>query len=85
MMKIGQRFSLTDFCVFVENQGVKRHGACIVLKIVYQNKGKKIMTEAGLYKLRMKADTKMLREYFSGVSIESLRRRFGCSEKRIRK
>ena len=42
------------------------------------------MTEAGLYKLRMKADTKMLREYCSGVSIESLRRRYGCSEKRIR-
>ena len=42
------------------------------------------MTDVQRYKLAMKGDMKMLREFFSGVPIESLRDRYGCSEKRIR-
>ena len=43
-----------------------------------------MLTESQRYRLQMKATSKMLREYFSGVSIESLRRRYGYSEKKIR-
>ena len=42
------------------------------------------MTDVQRYKLAMKGDMKMLRDFFSGVPIESLRNRYGCSEKRIR-
>ena len=42
------------------------------------------MTKNQRYKLQMRATGKMLREYFSGVSIESLRRRYGYSEEKIR-
>lgn len=42
------------------------------------------MTKSQCYKLQMRATGKMLREYFSGVSIESLRRRYGYSEEKIR-
>ena len=42
------------------------------------------MTEGQRYKLQMKATSKMLREYFSGVPIPSLMRRYGYSEKKIR-
>ena len=42
------------------------------------------MTEGQRYKLAMKGDMKMLREFFSGVPIDNLRARYGCSEKRIR-
>ncbi len=42
------------------------------------------MTDVQRYKLAMKGDMKMLRDFFSGVPIESLRDRYGCSEKRIR-
>ena len=42
------------------------------------------MTEGQLYKLAMKGDLKMLREFFSGVPIANLRTRYGYSEKRIR-
>lgn len=43
-----------------------------------------MMTKSQRYKLQMRATGKMLREYFSGVSIESLRRRYGYSEEKIR-
>ena len=43
-----------------------------------------MLTESQRYRLQMKATSKMLREYFSGVSIENLRRRYGYSEKKIR-
>ena len=43
-----------------------------------------MMTKNQRYKLQMRATGKMLREYFSGVSIESLRRRYGYSEEKIR-
>ncbi|MBQ8022126.1 MAG: hypothetical protein IJ255_05840, partial [Bacteroidales bacterium] len=43
-----------------------------------------MMTESQRYRLQMKATSKLLREYFSGVPIESLRRRYGYSEKKIR-
>ena len=42
------------------------------------------MTAGQRYKLAMKGDMKMLREFFSGVPIDNLRARYGCSEKRIR-
>lgn len=42
------------------------------------------MTESQRYKLQMKATSRMLREYFSGVPLKSLRRRYGYSEKNIR-
>ena len=42
------------------------------------------MTESQRYRLQMKATSHLLREYFSGVSIETLRRRYGYSEKKIR-
>ena len=42
------------------------------------------MTEGQRYKLAMKGDLKMLREFFSGVPIANLRTRYGYSEKRIR-
>ena len=41
-------------------------------------------TESQRYRLQLKATSSMLREYFSGVSIESLCRRYGYSEKKIR-
>ena len=47
-------------------------------------KSKLMLTESQRYRLQMKATSKMLREYFSGVSIENLRRRYGYSEKKIR-
>ena len=43
-----------------------------------------MLTESQRYRMQMKATSKMLREYFSGVSIENLRRRYGYSEKKIR-
>lgn len=43
-----------------------------------------MMTESQRYRLQMKATSQLLREYFSGVSIETLRRRYGYSEKKIR-
>ena len=43
-----------------------------------------MMTESQRYRLQMKATSHLLREYFSGVSIETLRRRYGYSEKKIR-
>ena len=43
-----------------------------------------MMTESQRYRLQMKATNKLLREYFSGVSIETLRRRYGYSEQKIR-
>ena len=43
-----------------------------------------MMTHSQRYRLQLKATSSMLREYFSGVSIESLRRRYGYSEKKIR-
>ena len=43
-----------------------------------------MITTSQRYKLQMRATGKMLREYFSGVSIESLRRRYGYSEEKIR-
>ena len=43
-----------------------------------------MLTESQRYRLQMKATSKMLREYFSGVSIKNLRRRYGYSEKKIR-
>ena len=42
------------------------------------------MTEGQRYKLQMKATSRMLREYFSGVPITSLARRYGYGETRIR-
>ena len=42
------------------------------------------MTHSQRYRLQLKVTSRMLREYFSGVSIESLRRRYGYSEKKIR-
>ena len=42
------------------------------------------MTESQRYRLQMKATSKLLREYFSGVPIDSLIRRYGYSEKKIR-
>ena len=42
-----------------------------------------MMTESQRYRLQMKATSHLLREYFSGVSIETLRRRYGYSEKKI--
>ena len=42
------------------------------------------MTESQRYRLQMKASSRMLREYFSGVPIPSLSRRYGYSEKKIR-
>ena len=43
-----------------------------------------MMTESQRYRLQMKATSKLLREYFSGVPIENLSRRYGYSEKKIR-
>ena len=43
-----------------------------------------MMTESQRYRLQVKATSQLLREYFSGVSIETLRRRYGYSEKKIR-
>ena len=42
------------------------------------------MTESQRYRMQMKVTSQLLREYFSGVSIETLRRRYGYSEKKIR-
>ena len=42
-----------------------------------------MMTESQRYRLQMKVTSQLLREYFSGVSIETLRRRYGYSEKKI--
>lgn len=42
------------------------------------------MTESQRYRLQQKATSKMLREYFSGVPIATLSRRYGYSEKTIR-
>lgn len=42
------------------------------------------MTHCQRYRLQLKATSSMLREYFSGVLIESLRRGYGYSEKKIR-
>jgi hypothetical protein len=47
-------------------------------------KSKLMMTETQRYRLQMKATSKMLREFFSGVSISILSRRYGYSEKKIR-
>ena len=43
-----------------------------------------MMTETQRYRLQMKATSKMLREFFSGVSISILSRRYCYSEKKIR-
>ena len=43
-----------------------------------------MMTESQRYRMQMKVTSQLLREYFSGVSIETLRRRYGYSEKKIR-
>ena len=43
-----------------------------------------MMTESQRYRLQVKATSQLLREYFSGVSIETLRRRYGYSEKKSR-
>lgn len=40
--------------------------------------------EAKSYRARQRAQGKMLREYFSGVPVESLSRRYGYSEMRIK-
>lgn len=42
------------------------------------------MTHSQRYGLQLKSTSSMLREYFSGVPIESLRRGYGYSEKKIR-
>ena len=42
------------------------------------------MTESQRFRLRMKATSKMLREYFSGVPLATLSPRYGYSEKKIR-
>ena len=42
------------------------------------------MNESQRYKLQMKAASRMLREYFSGIPIASLSRRYGYGEKKIR-
>ena len=41
-------------------------------------------SESQRYRLQMRGTSKMLREYFSGVPIERLSRRYGYSEKKIR-
>ena len=43
-----------------------------------------MMTESQRYRMQMKVTSQLLREYFSGVSIETLRRRYGYSEQKIR-
>ena len=43
-----------------------------------------MMTESQRFRLLMKSTSKMLREYFSGVPLASLSRRYGYSEKKIR-
>ena len=65
------------------NQLFVLYGFCIVLKKVYPKRKLK-MNESQRYKLQMKAASRMLREYFSGVPISSLSRRYGYCEKKIR-
>ena len=43
-----------------------------------------MMTESQRFRLQMKATSKMLREYFSGVPLTVLSRRYGYGEKKIR-
>lgn len=67
--------------VFNYLRDARSRGHCIVLKKVYQKSVNKMSVIS--YKRIMRLESAVLREYFSGVPLSSLTRRYGVNGRRI--